>query len=91
VTRRKRTTTEQGLGWEHQQRRRALLPLAYGKVCPGGCGRVMTADMKLDLDHSVPRALGGKHGDRIVCSSCNRSAGARLGNRLRKAVTTLTW
>lgn len=71
-------------GWEHKRRRDALLPLAYGQVCPGTCGRVMTRDMRLELDHSVPLALGGTVGDRIMCASCNRSSGATMGNLLRQ-------
>lgn len=71
-------------GWEHKRRREALLPLAYGKVCPGSCGRVMTKDMRLELDHTVPLALGGTVGDRIMCARCNRSRGATMGNLLRQ-------
>lgn len=70
-------------GYDHKLRRAALLPLAYGKRCPGKCGRIMTRGMALDLDHSVPLILGGTVGDRIICASCNRSAGATLGNRVR--------
>jgi 5-methylcytosine-specific restriction endonuclease McrA len=86
----RRTTTEQGLGWEHRQRRAALLPLAYGKACPL-CGELMLRSQHLDLDHSVPRVLGGQHGDRICHRHCNRSAGATLGNRLRQGITPLDW
>lgn len=77
-------------GRAHQAERQALLPHAYGQPCPGPCGRTMHAGMRLDLDHVPPLALhhhtpgsGCCHG-RIVCARCNRAAGARLGNRLRR-------
>jgi hypothetical protein len=35
----------------------------------------MLEDQALDLDHTVPLALGGRHGDRIVHARCNRSVG----------------
>lgn len=70
-------------GAEHRKRRAALLPFAYGRPCPL-CGRLMHPDQPLDLDHSTPHALGGQHGDRIVHASCNRAAGARLGNARRR-------
>ena len=81
----------QKLGWSHQKRRRDLLPLAYGKECPL-CGCVMLEGMALELDHVVPRAMGGMDGPvRITHARCNRAAGARLrnlmyGNNLNKRV-----
>lgn len=72
----RRTTTQRGLGADHQRRRRRLLPLAYGTPCPL-CGHEMRRDQELDLDHSIPRSKGGKHGDRITHASCNRSRGNR--------------
>jgi len=39
---------------------------------------------KLDRDHVVDRALGGTAGPAVLAhQSCNRAAGARLGNQLR--------
>lgn len=69
------------LGWEHQQAR-AALPLPCGAPCPY-CKRPMWADQDLDADHAVPRALGGRGDLRWSHSSCNRRAGAVLGNLLR--------
>jgi hypothetical protein len=67
----------------HHKARKALLPYAYGTPCPL-CGQVMQEWEDLDLDHSVPRVLGGGEvGDRITHAKCNRSAGATLGNRMR--------
>lgn len=59
--------------WAHQQKRARMLPAAYGRACIY-CGRVMLAWMKLDLDHAT---------NSITHASCNRSAGAKLGNHLR--------
>ncbi len=78
------TTVERGLGADHQKARKRLLPLAYGKPCPI-CGQTMLRDQFLDLDHSVPRVFGGNGPVRIVHRRCNRAAGARLGNSLRRA------
>jgi len=84
----RKKTSERGLGAEHQRIRKALLPYAYGKQC-AMCGLLMSKDQALDLDHSLPRALGGTHGDRIVHASCNRSAGARLQQALRNGKPVL--
>ena len=84
---RRGTTTQRGLGADHQRRRRELLPDALGTPCPIAgpkCDGIMTAPRRLDLDHSHARALGGVEGDRITCSPCNRGAGARLGNQMRR-------
>lgn len=69
-----------GLGYDHERRRKALLPYAYGTLCPfhgvvATCPGLMQRDQDLDLDHSIPRSLGGTVGDRIVHASCNRSWG----------------
>jgi hypothetical protein len=79
-----------GLDYQHQKLRRYLLPRAYGQPCPLCWGRpwqygdgLMWPWQKLDLDHAVPRALGGQGPRRIVHARCNRRAGAILGNRLR--------
>jgi hypothetical protein len=79
-------TADRGYGGDHQARRKALLPLALGTMCPIAgprCDGLMTNPNRMDLDHSVPRALGGTVGDRIACSPCNRGLGAALGNKLR--------
>lgn len=80
-----KTTTERGLGNVHQKARKsALRALQEGAPCPF-CGLGMFRSQDLDLDHSIPRALGGTKGDRLAHRSCNRAAGARLGNQRRAA------
>ena len=59
--------------WQHQQKRKAMLPLSIGRRCIY-CGGVMLAWMKLDLDHTT---------DQITHAFCNRSAGAKVGNARR--------
>jgi hypothetical protein len=88
---RRGNTTQRDLGYRHQVRRKQLLPGAMNTPCPGPatgrrskrCTGVMIDPSRMDLDHSVPRALGGRHGDRIICTPCNRGAGATLGNTMR--------
>jgi hypothetical protein len=87
------STTAKGLGWAHQQRRARLLPAAIGQPCPirgPRCDGIMLDPRRMDLDHSLARALGGTVGDRIVCSSCNRWLGAKLGNALRRQRSAMT-
>jgi hypothetical protein len=80
---RRGTTTQQGLGWAHQRRRRELLPDAIGKPCAMGCGRIITSS-NAALDHSDPRALGNRGpGDRIICAPCNNEMGGKLAQQLR--------
>lgn len=71
-------------GWAHRQARKAALAaLVDGTRCYY-CRKPMARWMALDLDHSVPVALGGSGGPtRLVHRSCNSRAGAVLGNRLR--------
>jgi 5-methylcytosine-specific restriction endonuclease McrA len=66
----------------HRRLRAALLPPALGTGCPL-CGQVITA-ANADLDHIVPRALGGQSvpgNVRIVCRWCNRKRGQQLGGQ----------
>ena len=79
------TTTERGLGWDHQKERARLLPFAYHTACPM-CGATMWPDQQLDLDHRLPRVFGGstaEGGGQIVHASCNRAEGARIRAALR--------
>ena len=83
---RRGTTTQRGLGSDHRKTKARLMPAALGQPCPiqgPRCDRIMTDPRRMQLDHSVPRILGGTRGDRIVCMPCNTGLGAALGNRLR--------
>lgn len=98
---RRGTTTQRGLGHEHRKIRALLLSAAIGHPCPiqgPRCDRIMRDPKRMQLDHSVPRILGGTRGDRIVCMPCNAGLGAALGNRLRarsrrvaRPITTRQW
>lgn len=77
-------TTASGLGASHvQERKQALARLQDGDPC-AYCGQPMFRGQRLHLDHSVPRAVGGEGPRRLVHGRCNESAGAKLGNRLRR-------
>lgn len=67
-------------GGQHQKLRRETIAAAYGTPC-ARCGFVMTSDQMLHLDHNDDGDgyLGWSH------ASCNMRAGARKGNRLRRA------
>ena len=75
----------------HQKRRRELLPAAYNTPCPR-CGEPMLKGQALDLGHSVDRSIDPNAlGDRIEHESCNRSAGALLGQDRARFAPTRKW
>lgn len=86
----KPTTTERGLGWQHQKQREYLLRIHVdGSPC-WWCGEPMFRvpernpdEAPLEADHSTARSQGGKKADRLLHSTCNRSrqAGARDSQR----------
>jgi sRNA-binding protein len=68
----------------HRKLRKELLRQAIGQWCPywriySGCPGLMLEGQPLDLAHDD--ATGGYLG--LAHSSCNRAAGAAMGNRLR--------
>ncbi len=72
------SSSRRGYDKDHQRRRAALLPYAYGQPCPL-CLKPMLRAQPLDLDHSTPLAINpNAKGDRIVHRHCNRSRGAGL-------------
>lgn len=85
------TTTQRGLGWPHVKHGRQLRKVHKdGDLC-WRCGQPMYSWQALDRDHITPRALGGTDGPAVLAHAhCNRSAGAALGNRMRKTVTMQT-
>lgn len=81
--RRRGTTTQQGYGWAHQKRRARLVPQAIGTRCPR-CGNPMTDPTEMDAAHTTPVALDPTSvADHVLCATCNRSDGGRLGQALR--------
>lgn len=91
------TTTERGLGWEHQkQRRRLLTRHTDGTPCEH-CRQPMYRAQALQADHETPRSLGGKRADRLLHAWCNESRGngtripASEGAALRDTVTSRDW
>lgn len=75
------TTTDQGLGWQHQQRRDQLLLDAIGTPCPD-CGTMMTDPAHMVADHSDPRSTGArKPADRVHCRRCSDRQGGRLSRQ----------
>lgn len=77
------TTTQRGYGWTHQRRRARMVKAALNTRCPAqaspNCDGLMVNPRRMHLDHSTPRALGGTHGDRVICAPCNTYLGGRLG------------
>jgi hypothetical protein len=71
-------------GTEHRKARdTALDMMPNGAPCPR-CNRPMYKWQRLQLGHVVSVAMGGSNGPtRMEHGSCNESAGARLGNRLK--------
>lgn len=86
----KLTTTQQGLGWAHQKRRRVLLALHdEGELC-GECWEPMYKSQGLDADHSIERCRGGLFADRLLHASCNRGRHGRAIRAVRKGAQQIT-
>jgi hypothetical protein len=79
------TTSQRGLGADHQADKKRLKALHRdGDLC-WRCGQPMYKSQELDRDHMVDRVLGGASGPAVLAhAACNRSAGAKLGNQLRR-------
>jgi 5-methylcytosine-specific restriction endonuclease McrA len=84
----KGTTTQRGLGQPHvKDKARLLARHCDGDLC-WRCGQPMYTWQALDRDHVVDRAHGGTDGPAVLAHAhCNRSAGARMGNRMRRMGT----
>lgn len=78
------STTERALGADHvADLKRLKAALREGEPC-WRCGEPMYSWQKLERDHVLDRSLGGAQGPAVLAhASCNRSAGATLGNQLR--------
>lgn len=81
------TTTERGLGGDHQaDKRRLLAQHREGTAC-WRCGQPMFKSQGLERDHVIDRARGGAQGPAVLAHmECNRAAGARLGNQMQPRV-----
>lgn len=90
------TTTQRGLGSDHQKRVKQLVPPAVGQPCPGpwrgtrspNCTRTLIAGL-IDLDEDPPRRLAKPQRFRPCCRPCNRRAGAQLANKLMRKPRTV--
>ncbi|WP_433520126.1 HNH endonuclease (plasmid) [Nonomuraea sp. CA-143628] len=74
------TTTERGLGWDHQQAREQIL--ADATVC-AECRQPPTPDNPLTGGHVLSRARGGTNdlsNYQPECARCNYSKGATTGH-----------
>src|SRR2546429_8939832 len=86
---RRGTTTQRGLGAEHQ--RLAKQVLSEEKAC-WLCGHLARPNDPLEVDHVVPRSKGGatvRSNLRAAHASCNRSRGGR-GQGHREGTASLT-
>ncbi len=87
------TTTQRGLGADHQAlRRQKLKVLVDGTPCrrcalpmvhPDHCCHGRCFYCRLDLGHHTDRVLGGQGPRELEHEHCNRSAGTKLGNQLQ--------
>ena len=88
-----KTTSERGLGHQHQERRRRLLAAhVEGTICPffgidPKCPGPMYSDQDLDADHSTPRDGGrvASVADRLAHRPCNTRAGQRMSVAIQQA------
>lgn len=72
------TTTQQGYGWRHQQRRARLVREAIGTRCPD-CGALMTNPSLMVADHSTPLSADrASVADRVHCRPCSDKQGGLI-------------
>ena len=89
-----RTTTERGLGYQHQQNRRYLIANHVDGTLCWWCNLPMFKEAarnhdhaELEADHSLSRADGGHRADRLLHRICNRQRGRGQRDHLRPAAT----
>lgn len=76
---------------EHKKRREEMLPRAYNTPCPR-CGDLMLRGQDLDLGHSEDVVTNpNAKADRIEHATCNRGAGANIGNRRQRFRPSREW
>ncbi|WP_306357442.1 MULTISPECIES: hypothetical protein [unclassified Nocardia] len=86
----RRTTTQKGLGWRHQQQRAALLARHRDGTPCWWCGEPMYRVQQLAADHTLSRAHGGTVADRLLHDLCNKERGDGSRDHLRPALTRRT-
>jgi 5-methylcytosine-specific restriction endonuclease McrA len=86
-----RTTTERGLGYDHQRQRARLLRLHRDGTPCWWCGQPMYRSQDLAADHTVSRAHGGTKADRLLHSLCNKARGDGTRDDQRPALRTGDW
>ncbi|MFI8773748.1 hypothetical protein ACIGKQ_16480 [Gordonia sp. NPDC062954] len=103
MSRPRKTTTQRGLGWDHQQHARGLKSKHVDGTPCWWCGRPMYRDRtrnfdydptsrdpasgSLAADHSQPRAHGGTKADRLLHGLCNKERGDGSRDDQRPALT----
>lgn len=101
--RRRLTTTDIGLGWEHQKRAARLKREHRDGTLCWWCGEPMYLDPtrnpdykpgiraagELHADHTNSRAHGGTHADRLMHGDCNRQRGNGDNDHARPALKRL--
>lgn len=92
-SRKPRTTTERGLGWEWQQIRLQILARDAG-LCQV-CKRNGLLTQATEVDHIKPRKKGGTHDARnlqVICSQCHvEKTAADEGKTRRAAIGADGW
>ncbi|MFC9555565.1 hypothetical protein ACFTWF_32540 [Rhodococcus sp. NPDC056960] len=88
-----RTTTEKGLGWQHQKQRDRLLRAHTDGTACWWCDQPMYRDKTrnhdgeaLAADHTHARANGGTTADRLLHGRCNKERGKGDRDHLRPAL-----
>lgn len=72
----KGTTTQRGLGWQHQRQRAALLRCHVDGTLCWWCGKPMYRSQELAADHSTARTHGSHRlADRLLHRKCNEQRG----------------
>jgi hypothetical protein len=98
-----KTTTQRGLGWQHQKQAERLKATHIDGTPCWWCARPMYRDRThnwdynptstnpysgtLQADHSHTRASGGTKADRLLHATCNKERGDGQRDHLRPALT----
>lgn len=92
----RKSTTQRGLGWQHQKQREALMGTHYDGAPCWWCGQPMYRDktrnfdgQPLHADHVKSRADGGTVARRLLHGSCNAARGDGSRDHERPALKGL--